>query len=157
MFGQATFLGLIKSIRSLSFKDMLEGLSYYVWETSGFLILIFLAAIFHSVFSFTFVFLSLGYFWCWSLSSPNLVQKAHSKRYKFSILKVIVNFERTVREVPAIQNLNGRAYFKPFSRVLSVSLFGLVMFALLKENFLAWFAGGGMLYEFFLLLRVKTR
>lgn len=151
--GQATFLDLIKAIRRLSLKQIFESCDYYKWEIGGFLILTFVTAMFSNLLSEKYLYLLCSYFWGWTLASPKLIWKTESKRYRLTLLRIIVNSERKLRQALLFDRMRTSKLYRPIGRVLSVLVLGLFVTLILKSFLLQYFLIGALCFEFFRLLK----
>lgn len=147
--GQATFLDIIKAIRRLSFKQILSSCEYYQWEIAGFIIMSFMTGLFVSLFSTVYLYLLCSYFWCWTLASPKLIWKTEGKRYRFSLLRAIVNFERKMRQAFLFKGLRTNRFYRPTGRVISIFILGLFISLILKGFVLPYFILGALWFEIF--------
>lgn len=158
--GHATFLDLIRSIKKIRYKDIVETVSLYQWEIAGATILIFCTMTFGDLLSFTFLNLLLAYFWSWTIASPQLVKKCESKSYRFSILKGVIRLERKLRTsllLPFWPSQLDRTFYRPLGRILSVLLIASLSSLALNQFLIHWFLLGSLLFEFFNTLKYFSR
>lgn len=151
--GQATFLDMIKAIRRLSPKGIIRSLEVYYWEIAGFIILTFMSTLFIDVISVEFLFLMCSYFWSWTLASPKLIWKTEHRKYKFSLLRGIVNLERKLREGFLFNSLRTSSLYRPLGRTLSIIFLSLIVSLALKTFVIHIFVLGSLLFEIFRTLK----